>query len=209
MFSFIKRFIPFTREYKERKRKTDIGQLIKELEIVKDGFNNAIDYNEVFIPFEKALNNPLLSDFDVTRIDKYTKVSLMGKTSQKVLYLIDNRLYDFDTLKRQSDYISLIERDINFVDWYSGDEQFSLLYSLLVDIVRKKNLLARTQSWDAVSTSDEPINTRHYEDPEVILDEERIFATSLLFKVACIDITTLLLVYLESCNEKTEQENNY
>lgn len=188
MFKTLASYIPYTKSYKEKMKIRRGRDLHRDLYLLKDSFDNAVNYDDVFKEFERILNNPSISLENKFIVDKTTKVSFLTTTSQNALELINDKIYDQETLKRSPALISFSQQERSYIYWESNRESILLLYSFMKDMIHKAYQL-RTE-----------IDNREIEHKAITVEEEE-FINSILFRYLCSDFIKLLIVYMEESNE--------
>ena len=193
MFKKLISYIPYTKGYKEKMKIKREHDLHRDLYLLRDSFENAVSYNDVFNEFERILNNPSTSLENKFIVNNGTKVSFLTKTSQNALDLINNKVYDYNSLKHANDHININGFDRPYIYWESNKESVLLLYRFMKDMISKASTLGKE------------INTMELEYKRVT-EEEEIFINSILFRYLCSDFIQLLIVYVEEGNEYTKEK---
>lgn len=184
-------FIPGTNEYKERTKTQKEQDLFESLYLLRDSFDNAFRYDEVFELFERILNNPSVSIVNKSIIDKNTKVSFLTRTSHKALDLVNRQVYDMDSIKRMGDHISFSGDSRPYIYWESNRDSVLLFYSFMKEMIHKAVLLEGSVEHSKL-------------EQNAITSDEETFINSILFRYLCSDLIQLLIVYMEESNETTE-----
>ena len=194
MFKKLLPHIPFTKENKERKRLLGEAQVKSDLYLLRDSFENAFSYKEVFELFERILNNPSTDLSNKYLPNKSTKVSFLTKTSQNALDLIYRQLYDIESIRR-SEYVSFTKPERRFIEWESNQQSIFLFYSFMKEMVHKAVILEGVIELNTIGQN-------------AITHDEELFINSILFRYLCSDLIQLLILYMEEAHEVTERESN-